>query len=158
MPAEFRLGGDTGLGSVDRLSGMQGAVDMVEIEDPDFTFNDDGEIIDMPRGSVAILTPAGPAGIAMSGDAGASARVRREHEEGRQAGAQVSFTAFSHVILRCDFSTWSYDLALSISLKLQSWRRMISPSPRSPLAGLVGSLGWPATQPHIMISISFLLH
>jgi meiotic recombination protein REC8 len=97
MPGEFRLEGDNGLGSVDRASGMLGAGDMVEIEDPDFMFGDNGEIIDVPRGSAAAGTPAGPAGAAMSGDAGASARVRREHEEGRQAGAQVSFTALSHV-------------------------------------------------------------
>jgi hypothetical protein len=97
MPGEFRLEGDNGLGSVDRPSDMLGAGDMVEIEDPDFMFGENGEIIDVPQGSAAARTPAAPAGAAMSGDARASARVRREHEEGRQAGIQVNFTASSHV-------------------------------------------------------------
>jgi hypothetical protein len=130
MPGEFRLEGDNGPGSVDRASGMLGAGDMVEIEDPDFMFNDNGEIIDVPQGSAAAGTPAGPAGAAMSGDAEASARVRREHEEGRQAGAQVSFTALSHVFLHCYLSPRSCDLALRILLKLQSWQRTTSPGRR----------------------------
>ena len=104
MPGTFRLEGDNGLGSVDRPSGMLGAGDMVELEDPDFAFGDDGELIDVPRGNAAVGTPARPAGAAMSGDAAASARVRREHEEGRQAGGQVSSTALSHVFLYCDLS------------------------------------------------------
>jgi meiotic recombination protein REC8 len=120
MPGEFRLEGDNGLGSVDRPSGMLGAGDMIEIEDPDFMFGDNGELIDIPRGSAAAETPAGPAGVAMSGDAAASVRVRREHEEGRQAGFQVSFTRFSHVFLHCPFDTWSYECCGFASLELQS--------------------------------------
>ncbi|KAF1834560.1 hypothetical protein BDW02DRAFT_498102 [Decorospora gaudefroyi] len=89
MPGEFKLEGDSGVGSVGDPSGMLDAGDMLEIEDPDFMFGDDGEIIQLPQASASTRTPGGPAGLTMSGDAGASARVRREHEAGRQAGAQL---------------------------------------------------------------------
>jgi len=37
----------------------------------------------------------------MHSDAGASARVRREHEEGRAGGLQVSFTVLFHLCVCC---------------------------------------------------------
>jgi len=89
---------------------MLGAGDTIEIEDPDFMFGDDGEIIQLSPRPAVVKTPATPAGAPMSGDAGTSARVRAEHEEGRRARDQVSFTALSHVFLHRNFSSQSHGL------------------------------------------------
>lgn len=94
MVAEFRLEGDDGVGSVGGPSVM-GAGDIIQLEEPDFMIADDGEIIQLPPRRKMPSTPARTAGAKMSSDAGASARVRKEHEEGQQAGDQVSFAAFS---------------------------------------------------------------
>ncbi|KNG44952.1 ubiquitin c-terminal hydrolase [Stemphylium lycopersici] len=88
-PGEFRLEGHNGPGSVGRPSGMLGAGETIEIEDVDFMFGDDGEIIELSPRPATLKTPATPAGAPMSGDAGASMRVRAEHEEGRRAGHRL---------------------------------------------------------------------
>jgi len=93
MAAEFRLEGDDGVGSVGGPSVM-GAGDTIQLEDPDFMIADDGEIIQLPPRRKMPSTPARTAGAKMSSDAGASARVRKEHEDGQQAGDQVSFATF----------------------------------------------------------------
>ncbi|KAJ4381064.1 R8 protein [Didymella sp. IMI 355093] len=93
--------------SPDRLAGVglegdnveQGNNDMLDIdnllnlEELDFVFGEDGDIIEFTPGQRAPETPAVAAatgGVQMLSDAGASVRVRQEHEEGQQAGAQVS--------------------------------------------------------------------
>ncbi|EDU48244.1 conserved hypothetical protein [Pyrenophora tritici-repentis Pt-1C-BFP] len=87
LPAEFRLEGENELGG---LGGVLGDEDnMVEIEDPDFMFGDDGNIIHLSPGRrSAARTPVRAVGAEVSGDAEMSARVRREHGEGRQAVGQ----------------------------------------------------------------------
>ncbi|KAI4910896.1 hypothetical protein J4E90_007153 [Alternaria incomplexa] len=87
MAAEFRLEGDDGVGSVGGPSVM-GAGDTIQLEDPDFMIADDGEIIQLPPRRKIPSTPARTAGAKMSSDAGASARVRKEHEDGQQVGDQ----------------------------------------------------------------------
>ncbi|KAF1942013.1 hypothetical protein EJ02DRAFT_512039 [Clathrospora elynae] len=87
-PGEFELEGDHGIGSVGEPSGMPGAGEPVELGEPSFMFGDDGDIVIMTPRKPAAATPGGTGGTTMSGDAGASARVRREHEEGQQDGAQ----------------------------------------------------------------------
>jgi hypothetical protein len=58
-------------------------------------FDENGEIVEAPAVHDVAGTPAARSGAAMHSDAGASAsaKVRRDHEEGRMGGAQVSFTA-----------------------------------------------------------------
>jgi hypothetical protein len=117
MAAEFRLEGDDGVGSVGGRSTMLGAGETLELEDPDFMIGDSGEIIPFtPRRKVP-RTPARTAGATMSGDAGASTRVRKEHEEGQQAGSQVSFAAFSHVFSHCNISPQSCGQTSLLSLE-----------------------------------------
>jgi meiotic recombination protein REC8 len=62
-----------------------------ELDDPGFGFDDEGNLIDYEPANVNPATPVAPGGSAVPSDAGASARVRQEHAEGRQAAAQVSF-------------------------------------------------------------------
>jgi meiotic recombination protein REC8 len=69
--------------------GLTGGENM---EDPGFAFDDDGNLVNFEEANVISGTPAVPGGATMPSDAGASARVRQEHEEGLQVGAQVSFT------------------------------------------------------------------
>ncbi|CAA9960214.1 Rad21 Rec8 N domain containing protein [Pyrenophora teres f. maculata] len=88
LPGQFRLEGDDELGGLGGPSAMLGDDDMVEIEDPDFMFGDDGEIVHLSPGRRSARTPVRSAGTPVSGDAGTSARVRREHKEGRQAIGQ----------------------------------------------------------------------
>ena len=86
---------------------MLGAGDVLEALEPDFTFGDDGDIIDLTTENAVARTPGVPGGATMHSDAGASARVRREHEEGRRGDAQVSFTAISHVFWHRDLTSSS---------------------------------------------------
>ena len=116
MAAEFRLEGDDGVGSVGGPSVM-GAHDTIQLEDPDFMIADDGEIIQLPPRRKIPSTPARTAGAKMSSDAGASARVRKVHEDGQQVGDQVSFAAVSHVFLHHNFSSNSCGEALLLSLE-----------------------------------------
>ena len=100
MPGEFRVKGDNEFGSVGGRGDTLGAGDMLEMLEPDFMFGDDGDIIELPAGNALARTPRVSGGARMPTDAGASARVRREHEEGLNAGAQVSFAVLSHIFLR----------------------------------------------------------
>jgi hypothetical protein len=62
--------------------------------------------------------PATPAAVEalMHSDAGANARVRQEHEEGQQAGDQVSVVAISHQIYHHTFTRPLRARSLRISL------------------------------------------
>ncbi|KAF2689605.1 hypothetical protein K458DRAFT_475049 [Lentithecium fluviatile CBS 122367] len=82
---EFVIHGDNGLGALGGPSALLGGEDL---DDPGFAFDDNGNIIDFEEVNVISGTPAVPGGATMPSDAGASARVRQEHEEGLQAGAQ----------------------------------------------------------------------
>jgi meiotic recombination protein REC8 len=86
-PGCFSLGGDND--AVD----LGGADDNIVLEDPVFGFDDDGMLFEGPPAEKVAGTPAAQSGAAMLSDAGASAKVRREHEEGRMGGVQVSFNA-----------------------------------------------------------------
>jgi meiotic recombination protein REC8 len=89
-------------GGLEGDNGGQDDIDLdhlLDLEEPEFVFGEDGDIIEFTPGQRAPETPAAsPAGgvALMHSDAGASARVRQEHGEGHQGGAQVSFSTISH--------------------------------------------------------------
>lgn len=73
---------------------------LLQLDDPDFAFGEDGDIIEFTPGSRVQVAPATPANVrraTMHSDADASVRVRQAHEEGRQRGEQVSFATLSHL-------------------------------------------------------------
>lgn len=73
---------------------------LLQLDDPEFEFGEDGDIVEFTPGSrapAAPVTPVASRGPAVHSDADASARVRQDHEEGRQRGEQVSFAALSHL-------------------------------------------------------------
>ncbi|KAH6618684.1 hypothetical protein C7974DRAFT_436078 [Boeremia exigua] len=78
-------------------NGGQGGDDMFDIDnllrldEPDFTFGEDGDIIEFAPGQRAPAAPATPTAAtapSMHSYAGASAKVRQEHEEGLQRDKQ----------------------------------------------------------------------
>jgi meiotic recombination protein REC8 len=71
--------------------------------DPGFTFDNNGNYIEPPSPKALAGTPA--RGVGMLSDAGTSARVRTEHEEGRLGGAQVSFTIAFHAVCHPPLTT-----------------------------------------------------
>lgn len=88
-------GDDGGQGDQD----MQDIDNILQLDDPDFAFGEDGDIIELTPGSCVPVSPETPvaAGRAtMHSEAGASSQVRREHAEGQQRGDQVSFGPLSH--------------------------------------------------------------
>jgi hypothetical protein len=89
-PGGFELQGDNNEAG---LGGFLGATDGLDLGDPDFMFDENGEYLEVPVAQNVAGTPAARSAAAMHSDAGASAKVRKEHEEGRMGGAQVSFTA-----------------------------------------------------------------
>jgi hypothetical protein len=92
QPGSFPFAGDTDNDNVG-ASGMLGADEGYQINEPDFTFDENGELVEDLQARAVAGTPAARSAAAMQSDAGASAKVRREHEEGRAGGVQVSFTA-----------------------------------------------------------------
>lgn len=121
-PGEFNIQGDYG---PDSFGGPSSIVDVEGIDqmldEPDFVINDDGTVIDPPKANTIPRTPAAPRGATMHSDAGASAQVRQEHEEGVQAYAPVSFTCCFYPF--CTFS---------LTLRPSCIYSLISP-PLSPL-------------------------
>ncbi|KAF2464897.1 uncharacterized protein BDR25DRAFT_296064 [Lindgomyces ingoldianus] len=86
------LAGDDGdgAGTMGGPSGIVGEEGIMEpLEEPDFGFDADGNYIEFTPGPVISGTPAVPGAPTVPSDAGASARVRREHEEGHRAGAEL---------------------------------------------------------------------
>ncbi|KAF2798527.1 hypothetical protein K505DRAFT_405148 [Melanomma pulvis-pyrius CBS 109.77] len=84
---EFRVEGDDDPSSVGGPSGMLRAEDLLEpLAEPDFGFDAEGNFFDHAPHPV---TPAVPGGANVPSDAGASARVRQEHEEGRYDGTEL---------------------------------------------------------------------
>lgn len=86
----FGFEGDNLPGSVGDFGGMMGGEAIVEPLPEDFSFDGDGNFIDLAAGEEMAVTPQIPEGAAMHSDAGASARVRAEHEAGQQVAVQVS--------------------------------------------------------------------
>jgi hypothetical protein len=108
----FQLLGDDGQAGP---SGLLCVDDIIQLEEPDFTFDNDGNLVEGPPSKAAPGTPAAHRGAGMHSDVGASARVRREHEEGHVGGVQVSFTAVSYIFyillsLPClaDWASWPH--------------------------------------------------
>ena len=60
-------------------------------DDPGFTFDENGEFVDLTEAKLNPRTPARPGETTMPSDAGASARVRQEHEDGLRASIKVSY-------------------------------------------------------------------
>ncbi|EUC50527.1 hypothetical protein COCMIDRAFT_82101 [Bipolaris oryzae ATCC 44560] len=85
----FGLEGDYGIGSIGQHSAMLGAGDTIEIEDPDFEFGDDGEIIHLSPGAVSLRTLATPARAPRSGNAGQNDKVRKDPPQSQQALDQL---------------------------------------------------------------------
>lgn len=92
-PAEFQLHDGDGPNELEQPTGMLGGDDVLDLPEPEFTFDEDGDIIDLPVHSSAARTPGVYPGSAMQSDAGASEKVRRDHQEGLQAARQVSDAA-----------------------------------------------------------------
>jgi hypothetical protein len=78
---------------------------LLQLDEPDFTFGEDGDLIELTPGQSVPATPVVARGAPMHSDTGASARVRQEHEEGQQGGAQVSFAVVPH---------WIYTICLLV--------------------------------------------
>ncbi|KAF1963147.1 hypothetical protein CC80DRAFT_487544, partial [Byssothecium circinans] len=88
-PGGFAIQGDVGPSSVGGPSGMSGSGGFDDmIGDPGFTFDDDGNLVDLTDTNAIFRTPMAPGGTTMPSDAGASARVRQEHEDGLRAGIE----------------------------------------------------------------------
>ena len=60
------------------------------LPDTDFSFDAEGNLLEFTPIQQISSTPAVGEGRALGSDAGASAKVRKEHEEGLKAGADVS--------------------------------------------------------------------
>ena len=60
------------------------------IDAPDFTFDENGELVDLTEANLTQGTPSVRGGSNMHSDAGASARVRQDHEDGLHGGVEVS--------------------------------------------------------------------
>lgn len=107
---DFRLAGDNGPSSVGG-SGLFAGEDLLEpLAEPDFGFDADGNFFDHAANPV---TPKVSGRAAMQSDAGASAGVRQEHEEGQMGGAEVSSTADFHCDLHLCFPLCLLFLLLS---------------------------------------------
>ncbi|ORY18856.1 Rec8 like protein-domain-containing protein [Clohesyomyces aquaticus] len=88
----FALAGDDGgvssmMGDHSGMLEEEGIVPL--LDDPDFGFDADGNLIEFTPGQPVPGTPAVAGGATVTSDAGASARVRREHEEGQRAGVEL---------------------------------------------------------------------
>ncbi|PVH92072.1 hypothetical protein DM02DRAFT_576286 [Periconia macrospinosa] len=97
VSSSARSGGFGGLGDVgfSSVGGASGGLPDIggfddAISDPGFTFDDDGNLVDLTDANEPAQpgTPSHVRGAAMQSDDQASARVRQEHEEGLQAGAE----------------------------------------------------------------------
>lgn len=94
---EFRIQGDHGpdsVGAPSRMFAAEGADE--RMPEPGFTFDVDGNVVEWTEANIISGTTAAPEGVMMPSDASASARVRREHEEGLRVGVQVRFDGFSY--------------------------------------------------------------
>lgn len=83
---------------------MLGAGETFEIEDPDFEFGDDGEIIQLPPGTVSLRTPATPSRASRSEDALHSDKVRKELDPEHRVLDQVSYAMLLHISMDYSFS------------------------------------------------------
>lgn len=139
----FMIHGDNGSAGIGGPSDMLGGD---ELDDPGFSFDADGNLIDYEEANVIAGTPAAPRGSAMPGDAGASARVRQEHEEGLHAGAQVSFVKGKRLIRHL---SPNYLFPISPATHIGHFSLIIYASPRSLLhqPSTFGSLYFPSTSP-----------
>jgi meiotic recombination protein REC8 len=90
-------------------SSFLGATDGLDLGEPDFIFDENGEYLEVPVAQNVAGTPAARSAAAMHSDAGASAKVRKEHEEGRMGGAQVSLLLFVTFFTR-RLTALSFDL------------------------------------------------
>jgi meiotic recombination protein REC8 len=107
---DFRLAGDNGLSSVGG-SGLFVGEDLLEpLAEPDFGFDADGNFVDH---AAIPVTPNVYGETVMQSDAGASERVRQEHEVGQMADVEVSLTADFHCDLHLCFTPCLLFLLLS---------------------------------------------
>lgn len=83
---------------------MQDVENLLQLDEPDFTFGEDGDLIQFTPGQPLPATPTVTRGAQMHSDVGASARVRREHEEGQQGGDQVSLAMKFYFVLYCTYT------------------------------------------------------
>ncbi|KAJ4320790.1 R8 protein [Neodidymelliopsis sp. IMI 364377] len=86
QPNAFRLEADDG---AQGDAGVPNIDNLLQLDEPDFTFGEDGDLIEFSLGKSAPMTPQIVEGAPMHSDAAASARVRKEHEDGQQGGDQV---------------------------------------------------------------------
>ncbi|KAH7398699.1 Rec8 like protein-domain-containing protein [Phaeosphaeria sp. MPI-PUGE-AT-0046c] len=82
----FQLHGDTEGAGTNQLPIADHGM---AFDEPDFAFDENGELVESLLAPVVAGTPAGRSRAAMHSDADASAKVRRDHEEGRMGGALI---------------------------------------------------------------------
>ncbi|KAF2748958.1 hypothetical protein M011DRAFT_475716 [Sporormia fimetaria CBS 119925] len=85
VPGDFQIGGEDEFGSGGDAGVMLGREEAVVPLEEGFTFDADGEFIELGGGEQAAATPLNTRALGMTGDAGTSARVREQHTEGQQA-------------------------------------------------------------------------
>jgi hypothetical protein len=107
-------------------SGFFGGDDGFDLGEPDFGFDENGELIEGPLAPRVAGTPAARSGAAMHSNAGASAKVRKEHEEGRMVGAQVSLLLFWRVVWHLALTLLSFEMGCLASLALPACRHTTS--------------------------------
>jgi hypothetical protein len=107
-------------------SGFLGDADGLDLGEPDFMFDENGEFVEVQVPQNGAGTPAARSVAGMQSDAGASAKVRKEHEEGRMGGAQVSFTTLFLLVLYCALTCLSSGVYRIASFALSAWRCTMS--------------------------------
>lgn len=93
QPGSFHLEGDDEI-----TAPIIGVDEGFQLDEPEFTFDENGDYVEI---APKVGTPAARSAAAMHSDAAASAKVRQEHEEGREGGIQVSLSADLCATLPC---------------------------------------------------------
>jgi hypothetical protein len=105
-------------------NGFLGDTDGLDLSEPDFMFNENGEFVEVQVPQNGAGTPAARSVAEMQNDAGASAKVRKEHEEGRMGCEQVSLTAFCFLFNTALSLVCPCILVVLASHAVSAWRRM----------------------------------
>jgi hypothetical protein len=106
--------------------GFLGDADDLDLGEPDFMFDENGEFVEVQVPQNGAATPAARSVAGMQSDAGASVKVRKEHEEGRMGGEQVSFTAICLLVPHRVLTCLSSGVGCVASLAISAWRRTTS--------------------------------
>lgn len=123
----FRLEGDDGPGSLGDLRRLNTDVDMLDIAEADFTFGEDGELIDLMASRAAAHTPMREALGPVNGNEKSNVIVRGEYDEGQHAVDLVSNHPF---IVLCTILSPRRLLAMRPTLALSLRQSYVSQRPQ----------------------------